>query len=130
MKFSFDPTLINDGGLNQMRHELGDVLVAEPEKDSYLCDEEILAAIHGSKSWKRAKLRLVESLLFRFSYEVDTKVHEAEWKLSQRVDEWEKLRKRLQDEIEEEKVAVVFGFDAKFRRPPIFRIAQHDNRRF
>ena len=129
MRFSFDPTLINDGGLNQMRHELGDVLVAEPEKDCYLCDEEILAAIHGSKSWKRAKLRLVESLLFRFSYEVDIEVHEASWKLSQRVDEWEKLRKRLKDEIDEEKSAVAFGFMGKLQRPPVFWIGKHDNRR-
>lgn len=126
MNYSYDPTKINDGGLNQLRFEIGDCLVDEPEKTAYLTDEEILAAIIGSRTWKRAKLRLIETLLMRFSYEVDTKVHEAEWKLSQRVDEWEKLRKRLRDEIEAEEAAGAFGFMSKNFRPPIFQIGMHD----
>lgn len=67
MMYSYNPTMINDGGLNQMRFELGDCLVEpEPEKTAYLTNEEIIAAIEGSKSFKRAKFRLVESLLHRF----------------------------------------------------------------
>ena len=126
MNYSYDPTKINDGRINQMRFELGDCLVDEPEKTTYLADEEILSAIIYSQTWKRAKLRLIETLLYRFAFEVDTKVHEAEWKLSQRVDEWEKLRKRLKDEIEAEEVAQSFGFMSKNFRPPIFRIGMHD----
>jgi len=35
--------------------------------------------LDSSSSWKHAKLRLIETLLFRFSYEVDTKIKEADW---------------------------------------------------
>lgn len=129
MNYSYDPSLINDRALNQMRFELGDVFTLEPEKSAYLSDEEICAAIDGSRSWRRAKLRLVETLLRRFSYEVDTKIKEADWKLSQRVDEWEKLFNRLKAEVEAEELAGGFGFTSKKQRPPIFRIGQMDWRR-
>lgn len=98
----------------------------EPEKSAYLTDEEINAAIEGSSTWRRAKFRLVDSLLHRFAYEVDTKISEAEWKLNQRVDEWKDLWKRLKAELEEEDVGMAFGFMHKRQRPPIFNIAMHD----
>ena len=121
MQFTFDPSQINDGGLNQMRHELGDVFVHEPDKETYLCDEEILAALSGSSTFKRAKYRLVESLLRRFSYEVDTKVDKVEWKLSQRVDEWKSLFTRLKSELEpEEAVSSNFGFSSHATVAPFF----------
>lgn len=126
MTYSYDPTLINDFGISRMRFELGDVEVLEPDKTAYLTDEEITAAINGSKSWKYAKFRLVESLLHRFSYEVDTKADEVEWKLKQRVDAWKDLYKRLKAELEEEEVGAAFGFMTKWQRPPIFRIGMHD----
>ena len=123
--FSYDPAQINDRGLNQIRFDLGDVMILEPERDAYLADEEILAALAGSRSFKHAELRLVESLLARFSYEVDTKVHEAEWKLSDRVDAWEKLRKRLKDELAEEELSAN-GFIGRKFPLPIFTRGMHD----
>lgn len=127
MTFSYNPALINDGGLNQMRFDLGDTLVNEPEKSAYLPDEEIIAALEGSRTFKRAKLRLVESLLHRFAYEVDTKIKEAEWKLSQRLDEWEALRKRLKAELDvEEMTGGAFGFAGKKSPPPFFWRNMHD----
>ena len=126
MTYSYDPSLINDGGLNQMRFELGDVFVLEPEKTAYLSDEEYLAAIEGSSSWRRAKLRLVETLISCFSYKVDTKVDEVEWKLNQRVDEWKDLRKRLTAEVESEDAGAAFGFMGNRQRPPIFRVGLTD----
>ena len=126
MTFSYEPKQINDGGLNQMRFELGDVEVLEPDKTAYLCDEEILAAIEGSTTWTRAKLRLVETLISRFSYEVDTKVDEVEWKLNQRVDKWKDLYKRLKGEVDSEDAGAAFGFLGKRQRPPIFSIGMHD----
>ena len=126
MTFSYEPKQINDGGLNQMRFELGDVEVLEPDKTAYLCDEEILAAIEGTTIWRRAKLRLVETLISRFSYEVDTKVDEVEWKLNQRVDKWKDLYKRLKGEVDSEDAGAAFGFLGKRQRPPIFSIGMHD----
>ena len=129
MTFSYDPTQINDGGLNQMRFFLGDVLVEEPEKSAYLCDEEILATLDGTKTFKRAALRLVESLLFRFSYEVNTEVHDAKWDLSDRVKAWQDLYKRLKADIELEETASAFGLRGIKNPPPIFRIGMNDWRR-
>ena len=130
MNFSYNPALINDHNLNQMRFELGDVFVEEPAKTTYLTDEEIIAAIEGSQSWRRAKFRLVETLLRRFSYEVDVEIKEASWKLNQRVDEWKDLWKRLKSELEVEELGSAFGFTGGKTRPPIFRIGMNDNRRY
>ena len=127
MTYSYNPTLINDGGLNQMRFKLGDCLVAEPEKTCYLSDEEILAAIEGSSTFKRAAVRLVESLLFRFGYEVNTEIHEAKWDLTDRFKNWQDLYKRLKAEVEEEELASnAFGFASKWQRPPVFTLGMHD----
>lgn len=127
MTFTYDPTKINDGSLNQIRFELGDVFVLEPEKTAYLSDEEYLAALEGSRSFKHAKFRCVETLLHRFAYEVNIEVREAKWQLSDRVDFWKDLYKRLKGELEEEEISSSsFGFGGRKMRPPIFRIGQHD----
>ena len=128
MTYSYDPTKISDGGLNEVRFALGDVFVETPERDAYLSDEEILEAIASSKSLKRAELKLVESLLARFSYEVDEKIREAEWKLSDRIKNWEALRKRLKGETDSEEILSggAFGLKNSKARPPIFRIGMND----
>ena len=123
MTFTFNPLLIHDGGLNQVRFDLGDCLTAEHEKNCYLSDEEILAALE-SHTFKRAELTLLESLLARFSYEVDMKVDKAEWSLSQRAEALEKLRKRLTDELAAEEFNC--GVKGKRRVKPIFKVAMHD----
>ena len=125
MRYSYDATLINDDGLNRMRFELGDVFTAEPEKTAYLSDEEILTALEGA-SFKRAQYRLVGTLLRRFSYEVDTKVADAEWKMHERVAEWKELYARLKAELDAEEIGKVFGAAGKKMRAPIFGVGQHD----
>lgn len=127
MTFTFDPSAIDDRGLNQLRFELGDVFVDEPEKTAYLTDEEILTVLSSSATFKRAKFRLIESLLRRFSYEVDTKVADMDLKLHQRINAWEREFKRLKAEIDGEDVAS----NSKLRafgvgRPPAFWLGQHD----
>lgn len=130
MTFSYDPSLLADGGLNAMRFQLGDVFVEEPEKSAYLSDQEILAALESSRTWKRAKYKLIESLLRRFSYEIDTKVDSLDLKLHQRLDAWEREFKRLKLEIDGEDIASNSNLRAgRFGRPPCFRIGQHDWRR-
>lgn len=126
MTYTYDATKINDGGLNQMRFFLGDVFTAEPEKDSFVSDEEIIAVLEGSESFKHAALRLVETLLHRFMYEVDTEVREAKWALSQRIKFWQDLHKKLKDELETGDTAAAFGFAASSSRPPIFTVGLHD----
>ncbi|MBR4032241.1 MAG: hypothetical protein IKJ07_05870 [Clostridia bacterium] len=128
MKFTYNPNLVNDGGLNQMRFELGDCLVEpEPIKTAYLCDEEYLAVLEGSQSFKHAKFRCVETLLHRFAFEVTTEIKEAKWQLSDRVDFWKDLYKRLKGELEAEEISSsLFGFGGRKMRSPIFQIGMND----
>lgn len=126
MKFTYNPNLINDAGLNQLRFEIGDCLVEEAEKTAYLSDEEILATLAGSKSFKHALLRCVETLLMRFAYETSVEVREAKWYLTDRAKLWQDLHKKLKDELEAGDTATAFGFAASSSRPPIFTVGLHD----
>ena len=71
--YTYESGNISELGKDRMRFELGDVMVEGGSDTAALTDEEIQAAIDTyPKSWKRAKLMLLESLCRRFSYEVDT----------------------------------------------------------
>lgn len=128
MIFSYDATKIADGSLNQCRFELGDVFTENPERDSYLSDEEILEALASSKSLKHAELKLVESLLFRFAYEVDQEIREAKWNLSDRFAHFKALRDKLKKDLDAEEIlnGGAFGLRNSKVRPPIFRVGMHD----
>lgn len=125
--YTYDGAKLADGGLNQMRFELGDVLVAEPDKTAYLTDEEILAMIAAfPKRWKKAKFELVKSLLFRFAPEVDTQAGPVQWSLSQRYAQWKALYEELKKETEAaESLPELPG---THHRPPYFYEGLHDNR--
>lgn len=125
MNYSYDAAQIHDGDLNQMRFELGDVLVFNPN-ERYLSDEEICAVLSLETSWRRKKLKLVEALLMRFSYEVTQEVRDAKWQLSDRVKFWEELRKRLSAEVADEGICAALGMSKNKMRPPIFKIGMHD----
>lgn len=124
--FTYSGAEIHDGGLNQMRFELGDTLVDEPEKTAYLSDEEINAMLNAyPKRWKKAKFELVKSLLFRFAYEVDTKAGPVSWSLSQRHAAWKALYDALKKEVDAADSAPSVPDTAK--RPPYFFEGMHDN---
>lgn len=127
--YTYDPTQIGVDGKDKMRFELGDVHVEQGTKQAYLCDEEIEAMLASNKSWKRAKLALIETLLRRFSYEVDTKVGPASWSLSQRYAAWKKMYDSLKAEVDA--LNSLPSDPAVNRRkhcPPYFYEGMHDNR--
>ena len=62
-------------------------------------DQEYKAVIEAYPRWKRAKLACVESILRRFSYEVNTKVGELNLSLSDRLDYWKKLYSDLKADV-------------------------------
>lgn len=125
--YTYDGSMIADAGLNQMRFELGDVLVEEADKTAYLTDEEITAMINAyPEKWKRAKLELVKSLLYRFAPEVDTQSGPVSWSLSQRYSQWKALYEDLKGSAEASEMAPI-GPGGRFR-PPYFREGMHDNR--
>lgn len=83
--YSYDPTKIGERGKDRMRFELGDTITEGEGQAAALSDEEyeaILATYPGR--WKRAKLALIESIMRRFSYEVDEKVGPLSLSLRQR----------------------------------------------
>lgn len=98
--YSYDPTQIAKGGKDQMRFELGDTMVEGGSDTCALSDAEYTAIIEATPRWKKAKLRCIESILFRFSYEVDTTVGKLSLSLNQRLEAWKKLRDELKAEVE------------------------------
>lgn len=90
--YSYDPSQITDGGLNQMRFELGDTVLDMDGITSPLCDEEYNAILAKyGKSWRKAKLKCLEGIVMKLSFEVDTSVGGLSYQLSERFDRWKKM---------------------------------------
>lgn len=90
--YTYDPTRITDGGLDQMRFELGDTIVDMEGMSSPLCDEEYTAILnrHGS-DWKKARYVCLKAICMKLSFEVDTSVDGLSYSLSQRYDRWKAM---------------------------------------
>ena len=90
--YSYDPAKITDGGLNQMRFELGDTVVDLNGVSSPLCDEEYNAIIQKyGKNWRKAKIKCLEGIVMKLAYEVDTSVDGLSYSLGQRADRWKAM---------------------------------------
>lgn len=98
--YTYDPENIKEQGKDRMRFELGDVMVEGLSDTTALTDEEIQAAIDAyPKSWKRAKLMLLESLCRRFAYEVDAKTGPLELGMQGRAKLWREDYDKLKKEV-------------------------------
>lgn len=98
--YSYDPTKITEGGVDQMRFELGDTVIDMEAKASPLCDEEYNAIIEKyGKSWKRAKYECLNAICMKMAYEVDTSVGGLSYSLNQRYERWKKMRDELKKEL-------------------------------
>ncbi len=99
MTYSYDPTQIRAGGKDQMRFELGDTQVGGGAKTCALADEEyeaVLAGLkEGKKAWLFAKLSLLEAILLKMSYQVDTKIDVLQYSFGNRADRWQKMYETL-----------------------------------
>lgn len=127
LRYTYDGTKIGEQGKDRMRFELGDVMVADGPRNAYLSDDEIEAMIEAHKpSWLRAKLALVESVLRRFSYEVDTQSGPLRLSLSQRYNAWKAMYDSLKTEAEAASSLPDYGTRGKVR-PPYFYEGMHDN---
>lgn len=98
--YSYDPTKITEGGVDQMRFELGDTVVDMEDKTCALCDEEYRAIIakYGS-SWKRAKYECLKAICMKLSFEVDTSVGGLSYSLSQRYERWKEMLGQAKKEL-------------------------------
>lgn len=98
--YSYDPTKVGVRGKDRMRFELGDTEVEGEGQTAALSDEEYEAVLAANpKSWRKAKIALVESIMRRFSYEVDEKVGPLSLSLRQRYESWKAMYNQLKSEI-------------------------------
>lgn len=129
--YSYDPEKVREPGKDRMRFELGDVMVEGGSKTTALTDAEIEAAIESHpKSWKRAKLMLLESLFRRFAYEPDTRTGPLTLELKGRAELWRKDYEALKKELELDAAASFFSAGQERRpKPPYFHTDMHVNER-
>ena len=99
MAYTYDPTKIAEEGKDRMRFELGDTVIDGEGITSPLCDEEYNAIISSKKSWKRAKLALLEAIMMKLSYEVNTSVDGLSYSLSDRANRWKDMYNQLKKEL-------------------------------
>lgn len=98
--YTYDPTKITEGGMDQMRFELGDTVVDMEGITSPLCDEEYNAILKKyGKRWRKAKLKCLEAIVMKLSYEVNTSVGGLSYSLSERYERWKKMYEDAKKEL-------------------------------
>lgn len=128
--YTYDPGKLKEFDKNRMRFELGDTMVEGFSDTTALTDEEIQAAIDAyPKSWKRAKLMLLESLCRRFAYEVDTKTGPLSLSLQGRAKLWKEDYLALKKEVEVESSTVPKSFCERDGKLPYFYTGMQQNER-
>jgi hypothetical protein len=96
--YTYDPTQLDDHGVNQMRFELGDTMVEGERETCALSDQEYTAIIAAKPTWKRAKLGILESIMRRFGMEVNTTVGPLKLEMQARAEFWRKQYEQLKAE--------------------------------
>ena len=128
--YTYDLEKITEPGKDRMRFELGDTMVEGLSDTTALTDEEIQAAIHTwPKSWKRAKLMLLESLCRRFAYEVDTKTGPLWLYMQERAKLWREDYEKLKKEVSAESCSIPPFKNVSQNKPPYFYAGMQQNER-
>lgn len=128
--YTYEPGNVTELGKDRMRFELGDTMVEGGPDTTALTDEEIQAAINTHrKSWKRAKLMLLESLCRRFAYEVDTRTGPLTLSMHDRAALWREDYEKLKKEV-----SAIASSTQKFGggvsgKPPYFYAGMQQNER-
>ncbi len=136
MIWSYCPEKINEHGKDRMRFELGDTQVNGGGETCALCDEEYTAIISEKingennikKAWMFAKLAVLEAILFKLSYQVDTKIDVASWDFGKRAEFWKKLYEGVKVEIKDN-LNVPFMSEKAKNKPPYFYTGMKENPR-
>lgn len=130
MTYTYDPLKIKERGKDQMRFEVGDTLVDGGADTCALSDEEyegILTGIKpGKKAWVCAKLVVVEAILFKLSYQPNTKIDVLEYEFSKRVEVWERLKEDLKKEAAAFS-SVPLMDSGVMKKPPYFYTGMEEN---
>ena len=98
--YSYNPAKCQDGGIDQMRFELGDTVLDMEGMTSPLCDEEYSAIIAKyGKNWRRAKYECLKAICMKLSYEVNTSVSGLSYSLSERYERFKKMKDEAKKEL-------------------------------
>ena len=128
--YTYEPGNIISPGKDRMRFELGDTMTEGGADTTALTDEEIQAALEvHPKSWKRAKLMLLESLCRRFAYEVDTKTGPLWLYMQERAKLWRDDYDKLKKEVSAESSPISGFGGGRNPKPPYFYTGMHQNER-
>ena len=128
--YTYNPENVKEHGKDRMRFELGDVMVDGLSDTTALTDEEIQVAIDTyPKSWKRAKLMLLESLCRRFAYEVDTKTGPMQLNMQERAKLWREEYDKLKKEVSAESCSISQFRNGAHNKPPYFYTGMQQNER-
>lgn len=128
--YTYNPENVKEHGKDRMRFELGDVMVDGLSDTTALTDEEIQVAIDAyPKSWKRAKLMLLESLCRRFAYEVDTKTGPLQLNMQERAKLWREDYDKLKKEVSAESCSISQFRNGVHNKPPYFYTGMQQNER-
>ena len=114
-----------------MRFELGDTFVDGDAATCALSDEEYNAMLElkpGKLPWLWAKLNTLEAILFKLSYQVNTKVDVLSYGLGDRVELWQSLYEKVRAEILANSGVPTMA-EGAMRKPPYFHTAMDDNPR-
>lgn len=128
--YTYDLEKLGEPGKDRMRFELGDTMVEGLSDTTALTDEEIQAAIQAyPKSWKRAKLMLLESICRRFAYEVDTKTGPMWLYMQERAKAWREDYEKLKKEVSVESCSIPKFGNGEHQKPPYFYTGMQKNER-
>ena len=128
--YTYNLEKLGEPGKDRMRFELGDTMVEGLSDTTALTDEEIQAAIHAHpKSWKRAKLMLLESICRRFAYEVDTKTGPMWLYMQERAKAWREDYEKLKKEVSVESCSIPQSGNGERPKPPYFYAGMQRNER-
>jgi hypothetical protein len=133
MEYTYDPAKIRQRGKDQMRFELGDTETGGGADTCALSDEEYAAVLEsldtdGKRGWLSAKLQILEAILFKLSYQVDTKIDVLTYTFSARTEQWQKLYEQLRTDMMAN-TGVPTMADSAAKKPPYFHTGMTDNPR-
>lgn len=89
--YTYDPTMICDGGKNQMRFELGDTEVSGGTRTCALSDQEYDAIIKKYVNWKLAYVMCLKAISMKYSHQVDFSISGMSYQLSQKYKRWDAM---------------------------------------
>lgn len=132
MTYSYDPTQIKARGKDQMRFELGDTQTEGGADTCALADEEYEAMLaglkEGKKAWLFAKVAVLEAILFKMQYQVNTKIDVLQYDFGERAGRWQKMYDTLKKQALATASIPTLAPSIE-QKPPYFHSGMQENHR-